>query len=268
VVLLPGCALLPHDHVPADLLRDRILPPPELRSNSLPPPSELPKELAKQETRPHARLGFGNPDSEPAADETPEGGLPLATLTLEEAIDLAFRASPNLEVMEQRIAQAEAGRTISFAEFLPQATASYRPITGDSKTNLYALPTLPTYIGNVSLPDASQSFGMAELNVQWILWDFGRSAGRYGQAVTQVDIARLQYARARQTVAFGVTAAYLQSLQARALRIVAAEAVRRAEAVLAPDATPYLYFVAKNDGTHQFSKTRAEHEAAVNKYQR
>lgn len=40
------------------------------------------------------------------------------------------------------------------------------------------------------------------------------------------------------------------------------------EAVLAPDATPYLYFVSKNDGTHYFSKTRAEHEAAVDKYQR
>ncbi|MDB4969903.1 MAG: Endolytic murein transglycosylase [Myxococcales bacterium] len=40
------------------------------------------------------------------------------------------------------------------------------------------------------------------------------------------------------------------------------------EAVLAPDATPFLYFVSKNDGTHYFSKTRAEHEAAVNKYQR
>jgi UPF0755 protein len=38
--------------------------------------------------------------------------------------------------------------------------------------------------------------------------------------------------------------------------------------VLAPDDTPYLYFVSKNDGTHYFSKTRAEHEAAVDKYQR
>ncbi len=37
-------------------------------------------------------------------------------------------------------------------------------------------------------------------------------------------------------------------------------------AVLAPERTRYLYFVARNDGTHQFSKTRAEHERAVNKY--
>ncbi len=40
------------------------------------------------------------------------------------------------------------------------------------------------------------------------------------------------------------------------------------EAVVAADHTPYLYFVSKNDGTHYFSKTRAEHEAAVDKYQR
>ncbi|MFV8750761.1 endolytic transglycosylase MltG [Nannocystaceae bacterium ST9] len=37
-------------------------------------------------------------------------------------------------------------------------------------------------------------------------------------------------------------------------------------AVLAPETTRYLYFVARNDGTHQFSKSREEHEAAVEKY--
>jgi UPF0755 protein len=40
------------------------------------------------------------------------------------------------------------------------------------------------------------------------------------------------------------------------------------EAVLAPDHTPFLYFVARNDGTHQFSRTVAEHNAAVVKFQR
>lgn len=40
------------------------------------------------------------------------------------------------------------------------------------------------------------------------------------------------------------------------------------EAVMKPDGTPYLYFVSRNDGTHHFSATRAEHEAAVVKYQR
>jgi UPF0755 protein len=29
-----------------------------------------------------------------------------------------------------------------------------------------------------------------------------------------------------------------------------------------------LYFVSRNDGTHQFSETLAEHERAVSRYQR
>jgi len=39
-------------------------------------------------------------------------------------------------------------------------------------------------------------------------------------------------------------------------------------AVFRPDGSNFLYFVAKNDGTHHFSATVAEHEAAVVKYQR
>ncbi|HSO10231.1 MAG TPA: endolytic transglycosylase MltG [Desulfoprunum sp.] len=40
------------------------------------------------------------------------------------------------------------------------------------------------------------------------------------------------------------------------------------EAVLRPAATDYLYFVGRNDGTHQFSRTLEEHNQAVRKYQR
>lgn len=39
------------------------------------------------------------------------------------------------------------------------------------------------------------------------------------------------------------------------------------EAVLHPATTDYLYFVSKNDGTHQFSRTLAEHADAVRQYQ-
>jgi UPF0755 protein len=40
------------------------------------------------------------------------------------------------------------------------------------------------------------------------------------------------------------------------------------EAVLAPKTSRFLYFVSRNDGTHQFSKSVAEHDAAVELYQR
>jgi len=39
-------------------------------------------------------------------------------------------------------------------------------------------------------------------------------------------------------------------------------------AVLEPAATRELYFVSRNDGTHEFSETLAEHNRAVNRYQR
>jgi UPF0755 protein len=40
------------------------------------------------------------------------------------------------------------------------------------------------------------------------------------------------------------------------------------EAVLNPASEPFLYFVSRNDGTHQFSVTLQEHNRAVNQYQR
>jgi len=39
-------------------------------------------------------------------------------------------------------------------------------------------------------------------------------------------------------------------------------------AVLHPAPVPDLYFVSRNDGSHQFSRTLAEHERAVDRYQR
>jgi UPF0755 protein len=40
------------------------------------------------------------------------------------------------------------------------------------------------------------------------------------------------------------------------------------QAVLDPTSSSYLYFVAKKDGTHHFSKRLAEHNAAVRRYQK
>ncbi|HEY9837479.1 MAG TPA: endolytic transglycosylase MltG, partial [Vampirovibrionales bacterium] len=45
---------------------------------------------------------------------------------------------------------------------------------------------------------------------------------------------------------------------------IAAPGVASLEATLAPEDTEYLYFVALYDGTHIFSRTLAEHEAAQN----
>jgi UPF0755 protein len=48
---------------------------------------------------------------------------------------------------------------------------------------------------------------------------------------------------------------------------IASPGIAALDAVLHPADTPYLYFVARNDGSHQFSTTYAEHTAAVRRYQ-
>ena len=40
------------------------------------------------------------------------------------------------------------------------------------------------------------------------------------------------------------------------------------QAVVNPEETNYLYFVSRNNGTHAFSESYAEHLKAVNQYQR
>jgi UPF0755 protein len=40
------------------------------------------------------------------------------------------------------------------------------------------------------------------------------------------------------------------------------------EAALFPEDEDFLYFVSRNDGSHQFSRTYRDHINAVNKYQR
>lgn len=236
--LVPGCAFFHNDNAAAAALRERILPPADYVAPTEVGPSVLPGAPGEQLPPPRA-VGDGEEEAQEREEEsqerpacaTPQAAI-AAALSLEDAIELSFQNSPTVELMRQRIAQAQGGRTVAFANFLPQAAFTYRHVAGTPEREPFSLPTLPTYVGNVTFGGVSDRFDIAELNVQWILWDFGRTPGRYGQAVSQVEIARLQYDRARQTVAYNVTVAYLQVLQARALRTVAAEAVRRAESVL------------------------------------
>src|SRR5262249_61334227 len=111
--------------------------------------------------------------------------------------------------------------------FLPITPILHRHAAPPPGSDPFVLPTLPTNLaGNLAFGGTANRFDLAELHLQWTVCDFGRRAGKYGQAKMSVDIARLQYHRALQSVAFRVAAQYFAVLQAEATARIAEEAVR------------------------------------------
>jgi outer membrane protein TolC len=168
------------------------------------------------------------------------GGDPGQTLSLPDAIDLAFRLQPRLRASLESIQQARGREDIAFAAFLPILTSGYVaggyhlqaggagfPVSGaPNSPNFVILPAL----GAVPVGLQGQTgFELTELKLQWLICDFGRRLGRYNQAGLAADIAQLQTDRAYQTVANDVAVAYYQVLRARSLDRIARESVRRAE---------------------------------------
>src|SRR5262245_30373709 len=218
LLLQGGCALL-RPSVPAAALSQRILPPSgpgEAAGAStswtveevLPTPRPAPRVEAGavSTSKPLTPPGPPSPPPDTCAltlELVPE----TCAVTLELALDMAQRANPNLQAMRERVTQAEAGQTVSFAEFLPDSRILYRHIEDRPGSEPFVLPTLPTnLVGNLAFGGSANRFDLTELHLQWTLSDFGRRAGKYGQAKLRVDIARLQYRRAVQSVAFNVAA--------------------------------------------------------------
>jgi UPF0755 protein len=112
-----------------------------------------------------------------------------------------------------------------------------------------------------------------------------------GQAVERPAIASVFVNRLRKgmrlqtdpTVIYGMGAAFDGNIRRRDLTAdtpwntytrsglpptpIAMPGAASIAAALHPDETPFLYFVARGDGTHQFSRTLEEHNRAVARYQ-
>jgi outer membrane protein TolC len=225
-------------------LSQRILPPQTSDSIAeLPPPGKKAPEATSGIPVPVAQLKSAREgDSEFAQMQIPvreskASGEPAQTLTLTEAMDLAFRQQPRLRVFLESVEQARRGEDIAFAPFLPLATAGYSvggfDVNAGGLGVLVGQPSAFTFIpalGAVPIGlDINTGYELAEIRLQWLICDFGRRLGRYRQAGLAAEIAQLQTDRAFQTVANEVSVAYYQVLRTRALRKTAQDAVRRAK---------------------------------------
>ena len=179
-----------------------------------------------------AEAKLPNPDSGSAVDSRP-----IQTLSLSEAIEMAFRQQPRLRVYLEGVEQARRGEDVAFAPFLPMAAAGYSVggfdlNVGGNSTPLGQIPgfTFIPALGSIPIGlNINTGYELADLKLQWLICDFGRRMGRYRQAGLATEIAQLQTDRAYQTVANEVSVAYYQVLRTRALKKTAQDAVRRSE---------------------------------------
>lgn len=170
------------------------------------------------------------PNQAPAAPTTPaDVSDEQMTFALPDAIAYALTNNPRLRAARAGIERARGQEQAAFAPFLPQIDLL-------SEAGVISETLAPGTPGPVGLIIPStlgkRSYTETELGLQWMLFDFGRTGGRYRQSVARERIAELQLARARQTIEFDVAFAYMDVLLARASRLVQDDAVRRAQAIL------------------------------------
>jgi outer membrane protein len=204
------------------------------RSGPVPPALEGLPRRSDPDKPPSPAMSLPSDSDGATLDAIAASGKPL---TLPEAIDLAFRSQPRLRAQLESIAQASGAQQIAFSAFLPIVASRYDvggfglgaggiPVQVGKPERFNFLPGLGAVPIGLNL---GTTFQLAELQVQWLLLDFGRRLGLYEQAKLAGDIARLQTERAHQTVANEVAVAYYDVLRSQALRRTAQDALRRAE---------------------------------------
>jgi len=218
LALAAGCA---HDPTPSELIRQA----PSL-SAALPAPAQ--EQSIVQASAQKPATSATAPDEQQAA--TVEHIESTAPLNLCDAVKFALGNNPRLRAALASIERAQGQEQAAFAPFLPRVDMLNRYVA----TSATLSPGAPGPTGGL----APAAIGVAydawqtDLQIQWTVYDFGRTAGRFGQAQMQKTIAQLQANRMRETIAFEVAAAYFQALEAAAVHKIAEEAIRRAEAVL------------------------------------
>ncbi|HEX4146794.1 MAG TPA: TolC family protein [Pirellulales bacterium] len=174
----------------------------------------------------------------PPVDEMPVGNVPLEEapleLTLDQAVTYGLDHNPRLREATAQVSAARATADIAFAPFLPTVGTSFR-------YSAFNVPVLPggSFVP-ASLSSGVTSFALAEAGIQWTVYDFGRTAGRYGQAVDRARSEELSMVRRQQTVAFEVAQCYFRLLAAQSNLRVQDEALRQADSILADSRARFI----------------------------
>jgi outer membrane protein TolC len=223
------CALVPLLLIAGCASWHRGLPiPPEVTQTGVAKRVLIPADLNVSPTETVVRPG--TPEQGPTSPPGPAGvDGEQTTYTLPGAVAFGLRNNPRLRSARAAIERAQGQEQVAFAPFLPQIDL----LAQSGVVSSTLAPGTPGATGLILAGSfGTRSYAETEVALQWTVYDFGRTGGRYRQAVARERITELQFARAGETIEFDVAAAYLDVLLARASRRVQEDAVRRAQATL------------------------------------
>jgi outer membrane protein len=244
VCLWVGCVQVPSQAPPVEQTESRV-PAVVARTPTRDEPSELGSRPPVDEQIGPARAnGPARPDATDAsaaaspraeaATESPTRSGPPGTLTLEAAKSQAGRLNPMLGQSLAAVETAAGNEEISYSGFLPTLQGNYSYQAFTSQTGFAGtpiggrFPVLPVR----GFGPGTQEFHVTELQLKWVIFQFGRQLAKHDQSILREEVARLQADRARQSVDFDVSEAYFRTLEARSSLVIAEQALVRGEAIL------------------------------------
>ncbi|WP_406700033.1 TolC family protein [Singulisphaera sp. Ch08] len=224
LVLTPGCALRPATVDRPDLV-ERIT-----GSDARMGPANQPDE---SEALPDPFVTRTAVVRNEGTGDTPEpSSMPGETLTLEGARTIALRQSPVLAQSRAGVDLARGNLEISDSGFLPtiQGNYGFQAFSSDVGFvgNRGRFPVLPVR----GFGPGTQDFHVAEAQLKWTIFQFGKQLAKHGQSELKTDIANLEMERTYQTVAYDVAQSYFRVLEAKSAFEIAVRSVERSEAFL------------------------------------
>jgi outer membrane protein TolC len=148
------------------------------------------------------------------------------TLDLKEALRLAWKANPSLQV--SRLQALIAGEEVVRARsgFLPSLKSEVSQTIFDDQTKT-KIPagTIPGFSTTIIMPSTNRNFWSSKTYLDQTIFDFWGTPSRYQAAVLGKSASLLDTARTRDDIFLTVAQGYFQNLRAQKLVVVAEQEV-------------------------------------------
>jgi outer membrane protein len=140
-------------------------------------------------------------------------------LTLNEAIEVSLHNHPAITEYKERSSSAKAQIGISRANLLPQISNTSSYFYGNSVPS--SSLNIPSGIGQFSSSAGTVGdFVVHSVQVNQLLYDFGKTLGQVGQSQARYDVSRMDLSNLRQQVALDAKTAFFGYLAAeRAVKV-------------------------------------------------